>query len=352
MPLGRYSVLKGRPTNNRLGTSGSPHYQVLISADGELHRVAINVRSQDGSEVEYLVRSHFDHPITAGLAELPEGLHAMSSNPGGLALDFIRGNIAQPWEFRPLPLSAAGPDNDLNEKIDAYVQRAMADEAAVVYAFGEPWGPETKADRYFAFKPGRGIHDIHFNQGNPPGAFAGSNGPWQDGGLMFQFPADAGGQDQWVAVFLKFQSQAWHSDDAGGQPIIAPDHDFPGLPHTPVNRDAIPPMDVPDGLVRIVAALINDVHSPEQETVTLLNTADIALPLDSWAILDRNKNRFPLSGRIGAGETRLIKLAAPVVLSNQGGLITLVNADGIKVHGVSYTREQARQPGRTVPFQS
>ena len=76
----------------------------------------------------------------------------------------------QPWELKPLPLSAAGPDNDLNEKIDAYVQRAMSDEDAMIYAFGETWGPENnKADKYFGFKPGRGIHDIHFNQGNPPG---------------------------------------------------------------------------------------------------------------------------------------------------------------------------------------
>src|SRR5689334_14898130 len=115
MPLKNYAILKGRPIGNRLGTSGSPHYQVLISADGELHRIAVNIRSQDGSEVQYLVRSHFEHPINEGLAELPEGLHPTASKPGGLALDFIRGNIAQPWEFVPLPLSANGPDNDLNE---------------------------------------------------------------------------------------------------------------------------------------------------------------------------------------------------------------------------------------------
>ena len=97
----------------------------------------------------------------------------------------------------PLPLSASGPDNDLNEKLDAYVQRAMSDELAMVYAFGEPWGPEPqRRDQYFGFLPGRGIHDIH-NQGNPPVLFANDNGPWQDGGLIFEFPNDG----QWVAVF-------------------------------------------------------------------------------------------------------------------------------------------------------
>jgi hypothetical protein len=37
-------------------------------------------------------------------------------------------------------------------------------------------------------------------------------------------------------------------------------------------------------------------------------------------------------------------------LSNQGGVITLVDEKGLKVHGVSYTREQARHPGWTLVF--
>lgn len=355
MPLKNYAVLKGRPIHNRLGTGNSPHYQVEVSTGEELYRIAINVRSQDGSEVQYLVRPHFEHPITADLAPLDQGRHPLESKPGKLALDFIRGNIAQPWEFVPLPMSVAGPDNDLNEKIDGYVQRAMADEHAMIYAFGETWGPETKADAYFGFKPGQGIHDIHFNQGNPPGRFAASNGEYQDGGLIFEFPEE-GGPTQWVAVFLKFQSQAWHSSDQGGDPIIPSDPDHPTEPHTPVDRDAIPTFTVPDGMVRIIAALVNDIASPEHETVTLLNTSDQAIDLQGWALLDRLKHRQELDGSIGAGETLRVALIGtgtlPVQLSNKGGIITLVDANGTKVHGVAYTIEQAKQPGRTIPFQT
>ncbi len=348
MPLNNYAVLKGRPINNRLATGASPHYQVLISENGTLHRVAVNVQSQDGSEVQFLVRSRFQHPITDPLAEISEGLHKVASKPGGIALDFIRGNLAQPWEFKPLPLSAAGPDNDLNEKINAYVQRAMSDEQAMVYAFGETWGPETKADRYFGFKPGRGIHDIHFNQGNPPGRFAEQNGPWQDGGLIFEFP----GEQQWVAVFLKFQTQAWHSDDETGGVIVPPDPEHPDDPHTPIDPDIIPPLDVPDGLVRVIAAYVNDIKTPERETVTLLNTSDRPVDLGGWTIADKQKNKMRLSGAIEAGATRVVVMQDPVKLSNKGGIISLLDARGIKVHGVAYTKEQARQPGRTIPFQS
>ena len=37
----------------------------------------------------------------------------------------------------PLPFDVPGLDNDLNEKIDFHVQRALAEEDAMVYAFGE-----------------------------------------------------------------------------------------------------------------------------------------------------------------------------------------------------------------------
>ena len=246
-------------------------------------------------------------------------------------------------------MSAPGPDNDLNEKLDAYVQRAMADELAMVYAFGEPWGAETdKADDYFGFLPGNGIHDIHMNQGNPRGRFFRDNGPWQDGGLIFEFPEQA----QWVAVFLKFQSQAWHSEDDTGDPALPSDPDFPNDPHYPIDPNGIPPHSVPDGLVRIIAGYVNDIRSPERETVTLLNTADTPVSLDGWKIADKQKNKMPLSGSIGAGATLVIPIVAPVALSNKGGIITLLDERGIKVHGVSYTRAQAQQPGRTIPFQT
>ena len=103
--------------------------------------------------------------------------------------------------------------------------------------------------------------------------------------------------------------------------------------------------------MRIIAALVNDVRTPERETVTLLNTADVAVQLDGWMIKDKQKNTMTLSGTIAAGATMSIEINPPTALSNKGGIITLLNVDGVKVHGVSYTKGQARQPGRTIPFQ-
>lgn len=345
MPLKDYGVLKGNVIDKRLASGGNAHYQVHIVDDTTDYRIAVNVQSQDGSEVEYVVEPWFKHPILEGLHELPLGFKKLGgSAPGGLALDFIRGNLLDRSEFVPLPFSAPGPDNDLNEKLDHYIQRAMADEKAVLYAFGERWGPEAnKKDKIFGFLPGNGIHDIHMNQGND-GRFKKDNGVWQDGGLIFQFPE----ADQWVAIFLKFQTQAWHTDDKTGHIISVPTSGPPS--DSTGTGGGLPTTNQPDGIVRIVAALVNDTKTPEHETVTLLNTSPQKINLTGWSLLDKAESKMSLSGDLAAGEAKSFQVKSPMVLSNKGGLITLLNADGLKVDGVAYTKQQASNPGWTVTF--
>ena len=45
-----------------------------------------------------------------------------------------------------------------------------------------------------------------------------------------------------------------------------------------------------------------------------------------------------------------VRIAKPMELSNKGGLITLLNEEGLKVDGVSYTKDQAQNPGWTIVF--
>jgi uncharacterized protein YukJ len=343
VPLRSYGVLKGKAIEVRLGAGQSPHYQVRIIDDTTDYRIAVNVKSQlPPSDVEYIILERFQHPITAIVEPMPRGFRTLQRKPGSGALDFIRGNLFDRTEMRPLPFSVPGFDNDLNEKLDRVMQRAVADEAAVVYAFGERWGPEPGVkDKYFGFLPGNGIHDIHMNQGNS-GRFVGDDGVYQDGGLLVHFPD----QFEWTAIFLKFQSQSWHTDDQTGHQIGAPPAPQPGPPQPPEP----PTAEEPAGLVRIVAALVNATQSPEVELVTLLNTAPHDVDLSGWALLDTQKMRLPLSDLLSAGATRVVQIRQPLALSNKGGVITLVDDKGLKVHGVAYTREQARHPGWTIVF--
>ena len=348
--LRSYGLLKGKAIEVRLGAGSSPHYQVRIIDDTTDYRIAVNVKSQlPPSDVEFVIIERFQHPITAIVEALPKGFKTLDRKPGSGALDFIRGNLFDRSQMRPLPFNLPGFDNDLNEKLDRVMQRAVADENALVYAFGERWGPEAGVkDKYFGFLPGNGIHDIHMNQGNS-GRFVGDDGVYQDGGLLVQFPD----QHEWTAIFLKFQSQTWHTDDKTGHSIAAPKPPVPApVPPTPGPPPPPPPPSTedPEGLVRIVAALVNATQSPEVEVVTLINTAPHDIDLKGWALLDTQKMRLPLSDVLRAGATRAIQIRQPLALSNKGGVITLVDDKGLKVHGVSYTREQARNPGWTLVF--
>jgi uncharacterized protein YukJ len=330
MPLKRYGVLKGRAIEaKREEDQSSPHYQVHLQAGSIHYRIAVNVKSQlSPSELLFVVDADFRHPITTALPDLADEFTLLASKPGGQAVDFIRANLFDRSDMRLLPPNLPGPDNDLSDQIEHYVKRAIQEMDARVYAFGERWGPEGgKSDKIFDFRPGNGIHDIHMNQGNVP-RFASDDGVWQDGALMFHFPSS----NQWVAVFLAFQSQAWHTDDRTGHAI----------PDVPAEQDQI---------VRIVSALVNPLGpSPEQETVTLLNASPESIDLTGWKIADRLKKIYTLSGVIGPGATLVVNLPREVQLGNKGGIITLLNPKGLKVDGVSYTAKQAQREGWTIVF--
>lgn len=340
MPLQNYGVLKGRPIARRLGESSNAHYQIHVVDDTTDYRIAVNVKSQlSPSELEYLIDSHFQHPIIADLPDLPLGFTLLDPKPGGIALDFIRANLFDRDRMQPLPFNVPGPNNDLNEAIDLHVQQALADENALIYAFGERWGPEPQTkDKIFGFLPGNGIHDIHMNQGNV-GRFTEQDGVWQDGALFMHLPTVG----RWVAIFLKFQSQTWHTDDVTGHRI----EPQPG----PTEPGPVPHPGEPDGIVRIIAALVNPVGpAPEEELVTLLNTSPQAIDLSGWAILDKMDHQHQLSGILSAGKTTTIVLPQTVQLGNKGGTITLLNSQGLKVDGVAYTQEQAQREGWTIVF--
>jgi len=334
MPLKNYGVLKSRALNRKFGEGSSPHYQILVTDNKQKHRIAINVKSkQSPSELLYLVDENFSHPITKELLELDFGFYELPRQPGGIALDYIRGNLFDPKQMKPLPYDVPGPNNDLNELLELYIARAIASTDAVLYPFGERWGPEMDIkDKYFGFLPGNGIHDIHMNQSNAA-QFKKDNGVWQDGGLLIHYPT----RNQWVGIFLAFQSQTFHTDDITGNRID--------------DIDIITPT-VTTGAVRIVAALVNPPgEDVGKETVTLINISPQKVDLDSWSLADRNKRKQSLYGVINPGEVVKVPIDSnSIQLDNNGSIITLLDEKGIKIDGVSYTRTQTEKQGWTILF--
>ncbi|GAA3192484.1 YukJ family protein [Actinocorallia longicatena] len=210
MALKNYGVLAGRAVGKRReGGRDTPHFQIhLVDEDAVSYRIAVNVLSkEEPSQLLYLADEDFAHPITDDLPEAGSGW-----TPLDRGLDFVRGGLVDRTSMIALPPEVPGPGNDLADRLETHIDKAVADPAVAVYVFGERWGPEGKADKIFGFAPGNGVHDVHMNQGNSP-AFRRDDGVWQDGGILLRFPGD---EPHWVAIFLAFQSQSWHTDDLTG----------------------------------------------------------------------------------------------------------------------------------------
>jgi len=346
MPLKNYGVLKCQVVGRKLETeASSPHYQVHVKDGKHEYRIAINVRSvQAPFDLLYFLDDNFNHPITDKLEPLGFGFHELPNKPGDMALDYIRGNLFDITQMKPLPFNVPGQDNDLNELIDLYIQRAIASKDVVLYAFGERWGPENdKRDKAFGFLPGNGIHDIHMNQGSS-GQFKKDNGIFQDGGLLIHFPS----RNQWVAGFFAFQSQSIHTDDRTGNPIETRPEPEPGPGPGPVPT----PTSV-TAQVQIIAALVNPPgEDPGKESVTLINASPEKLDLSGWALADSLKRKHPLNGiTLAPGAVVTVPLSGKdIQLGNNGGIITLLDKEGLKIDGVSYTKDDAKKQGWTIVF--
>ncbi|GAA2272018.1 MULTISPECIES: DUF2278 family protein [Kitasatospora] len=333
MPLNDYGVLAARAIERRREGDSvpTPHYQIHLRDDsGVDYRVAVNVKSQQTpSDLLYLVDADFRHPLTQLLPEAGSGWTREPSQPGTASLDFIRGNLFDPALMRTLPPDLPGADNDLEDLIDHYVQRAIDEPAACIYAFGQRWPTEQLSDKALGFGARSGVHDIHMNQGNS-GQWVADDGVWQDGGLLIRLPSE----NRWVAVFLAFQSQSWHTDDGTGHALA------PVRPITPGQEQ-----------VRIVAAVPNPATSAPA-TVTLLNASPAPVNLQGWRLGDQHMNLLPLpEEQLQPGETLRISAEQDGFrLGADGGAITLLDPSNFKVHGVAYTKRPANSAGSSITF--
>ncbi len=327
----------------------SPHIH-LIYDDGNRDNLsaAINVKSKAAiSELALYKIENFSHPILDELNGFGPGFHVLDRQPGGAALDYIRGNLLNLGDGILLPHDIPGMENDLLDLVMPVLERAVA-KRSKIYLFGEP------------FSGGGGIHNVHMNQGSA-GQFAGSNGVWQDGGLIIQ-DADL---NRHVAIYLAFGSQAVHTgEDSGhalpGSQLVA---ELLGATRPDIPDDQPPRPDdggiIADDLrIAIVAALVNPAgnenqpnHTGRPELIYLMNRTAQGLSLNGWKLLNRTDAAHTLSGDVwlAPGEVRAVTMGA-VPLSNRGGLISLLDVGGMKVDGVSYTREQARIPGNLILF--
>ncbi len=207
-----YGVLVGHVQQGReYGGGRSPHYEILVQADSQ-YRLAVNVRSVDGSDVLALFVADFTKPTRIDLAARAAGapgFSALATGPDGEGLDYARDGLFDLGAMVPVPPDGSG--SGLSEELDARIQAAAADPDSVVLAIGD-YFQDRGADQTFGFSPERGVHDIHMMQGNS-GDFAGDNRVRGDGALFLRSSAGVT-----AALFVRFSTQSVVTDPATGAP--------------------------------------------------------------------------------------------------------------------------------------
>jgi hypothetical protein len=267
MPLPRYGVAVGsfveftRDPQHNFGSWYHGH--VTVAGGGSQWKSALDVDAPAAVGVAYRLVTGLSRSALGPACTAPDGWTDLAHNPTSGALDYARSPVLQngvmtralrrvlpspkappgwsppppdvgmpggadPRAFEPAPfrpdivdraLQRAIPvrrplerfvdgrwrsfpwiDSDGDNALDALKPHVEA--AARVYLFGEHYEDGTA-----------GVHDVHMNQGDPPGQWYASNGIWQDGAVACE------GADGTVAIWqVRFKTQSLHTD-SDGHPI-------------------------------------------------------------------------------------------------------------------------------------
>lgn len=211
MPLfDGYGVLVGRLTryscDKRQDEMHYYHCTLMVKAAGELFRCAVDLDSKqrkDGIQWRVVELSL----ETAGvLTDKSDGWHDLASDAYSGALDYYRSPaLASSAECihadrRPEGVADGVRNVHWSYGTGAHAFRdleSLLRQQKRIFIFGEP------------FRNGRGVHNIHQNQGDPPGSrWVPENGIWQDGAVIVER------FNRSVAAFLcKFSTQRFCIDD-------------------------------------------------------------------------------------------------------------------------------------------
>lgn len=202
--LHRYECDDGRSKNEYY------HCNIRVKTRKGLYRCAVDLDSKNQHDGLHWKMIELGKSDMRGLVSLESGWHYLRSEPGSGALDYLRSP-----ELQPVALCQNAGGECLPWKHgashDAFDDLMLVLEGSVkLLVFGEP------------FRRGKGVHNVHQNQGDSPQSrWSRENGIWQDGAV-----AGLRG-DGSVRIFLsKFKTQAIRTDDRGKPlPFVSPNPD-------------------------------------------------------------------------------------------------------------------------------
>ena len=204
--LPAYGVAIGQYQDYATNQGKWMHVDLNIKAGTTIYQAAVDVNEPNGL-FQYQVFNKLDLSLFAPILALPDGWNPLQRNSTSGAIDYARSPILQ----RPLGclavfyaiLNAIFKTNTQtwtnvtgNEAGQALV--ALVTGSSKVFAFGAP------------YTQGFGVHDVHCNQGDPPGQFRPLDGIWQDGAVFVKKA------DGTLSAYLgKFSTQSLNTDNNG-----------------------------------------------------------------------------------------------------------------------------------------
>jgi hypothetical protein len=227
MALSNYGVVKGdfdhfeRDPIDNFGRF--LHGHIFVRAPGAdraqvLFDCACDVNTPSGW-VDYFHVPQLDPGKFLVVPGLPDGHHFLptahdpSAATGG-ALDFVRNPLIS------LPLGCAaiffGLLNSLTGKNNQVWTKNNGEDALNVL---QPMMESTDIDKVYVFgarwdnpaqNPAQGLHDVHYNQGDPPGQFQHLDQIWQDGAVIVRHSTG-----RYEGFFVRFNTQTMNTDDNG-----------------------------------------------------------------------------------------------------------------------------------------
>jgi hypothetical protein len=201
-----YGVVVGQYLNYTTNQGQWMHVDLNIMASRVQYQAAVDVNEPNGL-FQYQVFNNLDLSLFTPISALADGWHHLPSNPASGAMDYARSPIFQKplgclalfWAFWNAIFRTniqTWTNVTGNEAGDALI--AMVTGSTKVFAFGAP------------YTNGNGVHDVHCNQGDPPGQFRPLDGIWQDG-CVFAMKADGT-----LSAYLgKFSTQSLNTDNNG-----------------------------------------------------------------------------------------------------------------------------------------
>ena len=217
MSLPAYGVLIG--TLNRYEREAPDNFGkyfhgfLYVDAPAGQYKCAVDVATPSGVHVEHRELHGLDDALFAPVSGMADGWHLLARNDLSGALDYVRSPILNKkpqgclfvvfnrvtdllnrifLSWQDSGWIKSDGENALN------AMESLFGDVARIYVFGAP------------FTSGLGVHDIHMNQGDPPGSFQHLDGIWQDGAVVVQ--TNSG---QLNCFLTKFETQSLHTDNNG-----------------------------------------------------------------------------------------------------------------------------------------